>query len=81
MLSASLNKTFPSFFPSYRYKLDLVTVQRTLTDEKYHTNMFNPIVMPHFDNHPLKNQLVYMDDNLDLFLWVVVKFYFLLFIE
>ena len=44
-------------------KLDLVTVQGTLTGKKYRDNILRPVVIPHFDNHPLRTRPVYMDDN------------------
>ena len=40
-----------------------MTVQERLMVEKYRTDIFNPIVVPHFDNHPLRGRLVYTDDN------------------
>ena len=48
---------------SYGCKLDLVTVQGTLTGQKYRDNILRPVVIPHFDNHPLRTRPVYMDDN------------------
>ena len=48
---------------SYRYKLDLVTVQGTLIVNKYSSDIQNPIVVPHFDNHPLRRRPLYMDDD------------------
>ena len=43
----------------YGCKLDLVTVQGTLTKEKFRTDILNP----HFDNYPIKIRPVYMVDN------------------
>lgn len=48
---------------SFRCKLDLVTIPGTLTGEKYRDNILQPVVIPHFDNHPLRSRPVYMDDN------------------
>ena len=48
---------------SHDCKLDLVTVQGNLTGDQYIRNVLQPVVVPHFDNHPLATRLVYMDDN------------------
>ena len=50
-------------YVSYGCKLDAVTVPGTLTGEKYRDNILRPVVIPHFDNHPLRMKPVYMDDN------------------
>ena len=46
---------------SYGCNVDLVTMQGTLTVEKYHTGILNQV--PHFDSYPLRGRPVYMDDN------------------
>ena len=44
-------------------KLDLVTIHGNLTDDQYTRDVLQPVVVPHFDNHPLATRPVYMDDN------------------
>ena len=44
-------------------KLDLVTIQGNLTGDQYIRDALQPVVVPHFDNHPLATRPVYMDDN------------------
>ena len=34
-------------------KLDLVTIQGNLTGDQYIRDVLQPVVVPHFDNHPL----------------------------
>jgi transposase len=48
---------------SHDCKLDLVTIQGNLTGDQYIRDILQPVVIPHFDNHPLATRLVYMDDN------------------
>ena len=48
---------------SHDYKLDLVTIQGNLTGDQYIRDVLQPVVVPHFDNHPLSTRPVYMDDN------------------
>jgi hypothetical protein len=48
---------------SHDCKLDLVTIQGNLTGDKYIRDVLQPVVVPHFDNHPLAARPVYMDDN------------------
>jgi transposase len=48
---------------SHDCKLDLVTIQGNLTGYQYIRDVFQPVVVPHFDNHPLATRPVYMDDN------------------
>jgi hypothetical protein len=48
---------------SHDCKLDLVTIQGNLTGDQYIRDVFQPVVVPHFDNHPLATRSVYMDDN------------------
>ena len=35
----------------------------TLTGQKYLDQILRPLVVPHFDNHPLANRPIFMDDN------------------
>jgi hypothetical protein len=37
---------------SYDCKLDLVTIQGNLTGDQYIRDVLQPVVVPHFDNHP-----------------------------
>ena len=48
---------------SHDCKLDLVTVQGTLTGQKYQTDILETAVIPHCDDHPLLTRPVFMDDN------------------
>ena len=48
---------------SHDCKLDLVTVQGTLTGQTYQTDILETAVIPHFDDHPLLTRPVFMDDN------------------
>jgi transposase len=48
---------------SHDCKLDLVTIQGNLTGDQYIRDVLQPVVVPHFDNHPLATRPVYMDDN------------------
>ena len=48
---------------SHDCKLDLVTIQGNLTGDQYIRDVLQPVVVPHFNNHPLVTRLVYMDDN------------------
>jgi transposase len=48
---------------SHDCKLDLVTIQGNLTGDQYIRDVLQPVVVPHFDNHPLATKPVYMDDN------------------
>ena len=48
---------------SHDCKLDLVTIQGNLTGDQYIRHVLQPVVVPHFDNHPLATRPVYMDDN------------------
>jgi hypothetical protein len=48
---------------SHGCKLDLGTIQGNLTGDQYIKDVLQPIVVPHFDNHPLPTRHVYMDDN------------------
>jgi hypothetical protein len=48
---------------SHDCKLDLVTIQGNLTGDQYIRDVLQPVVVPHFNNHPLATRLVYMDDK------------------
>ena len=48
---------------SHDCKLDLVTIQGNLTGDQYIRDVLQPVVVPHFNNHPLVTRPVYMDDN------------------
>ena len=41
----------------------LVTIQGNLTGDQYIRDVLQPVVVPHFDNHPIATRPVYMDDN------------------
>jgi transposase len=43
--------------------LDLVTIQCNLTGDQYIRDVLQPVVVPHFDTHPLATRHVYMEDN------------------
>ncbi|XP_041377344.1 uncharacterized protein LOC121389762 [Gigantopelta aegis] len=47
---------------SHDCKLDLVTVKGNLTGDQYICQVLEPVVVPHFDNHPLATRPQYMDD-------------------
>jgi hypothetical protein len=48
---------------SHDCKLDLITIQGNLTGDQYIRDVLQPVVVPHFDNHPLATRSVYKDDN------------------
>ena len=48
---------------SHDCKLDLVTIQGNQTGDQYIRDVLQPVVVTHFDNHPLATRPVYMDDN------------------
>ena len=48
---------------SHDWKLNLVTIQGNLTGDQYIRDVLQPVVVHHFDNHPLATRSVYMDDN------------------
>jgi transposase len=48
---------------SHDCKLDLVTIQGNLPDDQYIRVVLQPVVVPHYNNHPLSTRPVYMDDN------------------
>ena len=43
--------------------MDLVTIEGRLTGERYIHDVLEPVVVPHFENHPLATRPVYMNDN------------------
>jgi transposase len=47
----------------YDCKLVLVTIQDNLTGDQYIRDVLQPVVVLHFDNHPLATRHVYIDDN------------------
>lgn len=48
---------------SHDCKLPLVTVQGNLNGQLYIQDILDPVLVPHFDNHPLATRPVFMDDN------------------
>ena len=48
---------------SLNCKLDIFVLDGTLTGQKYLDQILRPLVVPHFDNHPLANRPIFMDDN------------------
>ena len=48
---------------SHDCKPDLVTIQGNLTGDQYIRDVLQPVVVPHFDDHPLDTRSVYMYDN------------------
>ena len=44
---------------SHDCKLDLITIQNNLTGDQYIRDVLQPVVVPHFDNHPLATRRVY----------------------
>ena len=48
---------------SHDCKLELVTLPGNLTGDQYIREVLQPVVVPHFDNHPLASSPLYMDDN------------------
>jgi transposase len=44
-------------------KLNLVTIQGNLTGDQYIRDVLQPVVVPHFDSHPLATRPMCMDDN------------------
>ena len=48
---------------SHDWKLDLVTIQGNLAGDQYIRDVLQPVVIPHFDIHPLATRPVYMEDN------------------
>ena len=48
---------------SHDNKLDLMTIQDNLTGEHYIHDVLKPIVVPHFETHPLATRPVNMDGN------------------
>ena len=48
---------------SHDCKLDLVTIRGNLTDDQQIRDVLQPVIVPHFDNHPLTARPVFIDDN------------------
>ena len=48
---------------SHDCNLDLVTIQGNLTGGQHIRGVLQPVVVPHFENHPLTTRPVHMDDN------------------
>lgn len=48
---------------SHDCKLQLVTIRGNLTGAQYIQDVLQPVVIPHFDNHPLATRPQFMDDN------------------
>ena len=48
---------------SLNCRLDLHVLQGNLSDVTYRDNALSSHVDPHFDNHPLVNRSMFMDDN------------------
>jgi hypothetical protein len=48
---------------SHDCKLDLVTIQGNPTGDQYMRDVLQPVVVYHFDNHPLATRPVYMNDH------------------
>ena len=44
-------------------KLDLYVIDRTLTGQQYRDQILCPLIVPHFDGHPLASRPILMDDN------------------
>ena len=44
-------------------KPDSVTIKGNLTGDQYIKDVLQPVVVLHFDNHPLARRPVYLDDN------------------
>jgi hypothetical protein len=50
--------------PALVWPMDLApTMQGNLPGDQYIRDVLQPVVVPHFDNHPLATRPVYMDDN------------------
>jgi hypothetical protein len=47
---------------SHDCKLDLFTMQGNLTGDQYIRDVLQPVVVPHFDNHPLTTRPLCMDN-------------------
>jgi hypothetical protein len=48
---------------SLNCKLDLYVLDGTSTGQKYHDQILRPLVVPHFDCHPLASRPILMNDN------------------
>ena len=52
---------------SFDCKFDLLTIRGNLNGVRYMQEVLNPVLVPHFDNHPLASRSIFMDDNTCLF--------------
>ena len=48
---------------SHDCKLHLVTIRGNLNGDQYIRDVLRPVVVPHFDDHPLAARPVFMNDN------------------
>jgi hypothetical protein len=48
---------------SLNCKLDWYVLDGTLTGQRYRDQILRPLVVPHFDCHPLASRPILMDDN------------------
>lgn len=48
---------------SFDYRLDLVTIQGSLTGDRYIHEVLDPVVIDHFDDQRLATRPLFMDDN------------------
>ena len=48
---------------SHDCKLQMVTVQGNLNGQQYMQHILDPVLVPHFDNHPLVTHPTFKDDN------------------
>jgi hypothetical protein len=64
-----LHRMFPSLYTTdlgswlYLSWLQAGFSHHTRQGDQYIRDVLQPVVVPHFDNHPLATRLVYMDDN------------------
>jgi hypothetical protein len=47
--------------PNMLHGIQIVTIQGNLAGDQYIRDVLQPVVVPHFDNHPLDTRPVYMD--------------------
>ena len=45
------------------YKLPMTTVRGNINDQQYMQDILRPVVVPHFDHHPLATRPLFMDDK------------------
>ena len=51
------------FFSSFNCKLNLHVIQANLNGVAYYDNVLKAHIVPYFDNHPLADRPIFMDDN------------------